>query len=161
MTNVSILGCVHIKFQVCMLIRTKALVPVQVLTTGDNEELCYCLKAWQALPRNVQFGATPTKEEALKATAVVDRLRRGLADLSNRVVDRVSPISTAIGKSCGVESWAVDLFAEEVVRGGAAFAISLVLSAVEPALRRTADLGCWQIISPANVTGATHPCTYL
>lgn len=124
-----------------------------VLTVGDNEELCYCLKAWQALPRSVQFGANPSKEEALQASAVVDRVRRGLSELSDAVVARVEPISTAIGKNCGVESWAVDLFAEEVVRGGPAFAVSLVLSAVEPALRRCADLGSWQIISPASVTG--------
>ena len=37
-----------------------------VLSTGDNEELCYCLKAWQDLPRDVQFGQYPSKEHALK-----------------------------------------------------------------------------------------------
>ena len=47
----------------------------------------------------------------------------------------------------------VDLFAEEVVRGGPAFALSLVLSAVEPALRAAAELGAWQLISPVNALG--------
>ena len=47
----------------------------------------------------------------------------------------------------------VDLFAEEVVRGGPAFALSLVLSAVEPALRAAAELGAWQVISPVNALG--------
>ena len=37
-----------------------------VLSTGDNEELCYCLKAWQDLPESVQGGSYPSKEEALK-----------------------------------------------------------------------------------------------
>lgn len=37
-----------------------------VLSTGDNEELCYCLKAWQALPPAVTAGAFPSREDALK-----------------------------------------------------------------------------------------------
>ena len=32
-------------------------------------------------------------------------------------------------------------------------AVSLVLSAVEPALRASAELGAWQLISPGNATG--------
>ena len=55
---------------------------MQVLTAGDNEELCYCLKAWQALPQSVQFGSGADRVDALKATAVVDRVRRALGSLS-------------------------------------------------------------------------------
>ncbi len=39
-----------------------------VLSTGDNEELCYCLKAWQALPSSLRRGGYPSKEDALKVT---------------------------------------------------------------------------------------------
>lgn len=52
-----------------------------------------------------------------------------------------------------VEDWAVELFAEEVVRGGPAFAVSLILSAMEPGFRAAAELGAWQLISPVNATG--------
>lgn len=38
-------------------------------------------------------------------------------------------------------------------QGGPAFAISLLISSVEPALRAAAELGAWQVISPAEVTG--------
>ena len=37
-----------------------------VLSSGDNEELCYCLKAWQALPASLRRGGYPSKEDALK-----------------------------------------------------------------------------------------------
>ena len=37
-----------------------------VLSTGDNEELCYCLKAWQDLSPSVRAGNYPSKEEALR-----------------------------------------------------------------------------------------------
>lgn len=66
----------------------------------------------------------------------------------------VQPIAAGIGENCGIEEWTIELFSEEVVRGGPAFAVSLVLATVEPALRRHADLGAWQIISPADVVGA-------
>jgi len=41
-----------------------------VLSTGNNEELCYCLKAWQDLSGSVQAGTYPSKEEALRVRAV-------------------------------------------------------------------------------------------
>ncbi|KAK9809702.1 hypothetical protein WJX73_007079 [Symbiochloris irregularis] len=124
-----------------------------VLSTGDNEELCYCLKAWSDLPKDVCFGQYPTKEHALKAAAVIDRIRRAIATVSDRVSGRIDPIATSFGKAFGVEDWYVELFAEEVVRGGPAFALSLVLSAVEPTLRAAAELGAWQLISPVNAVG--------
>ena len=37
-----------------------------VLSAGDNEELAYCLKAWQALPDTVKTGRYPAKDDALK-----------------------------------------------------------------------------------------------
>ena len=39
-----------------------------VLSVGDNEELCYCLKAWQELPGSIQSGNTASREDALKAS---------------------------------------------------------------------------------------------
>ena len=51
-----------------------------MLSTGDNEELCYCLKAWQDLPESVQGGTYPSKEDALKVlmpvTWKVDALKQ-------------------------------------------------------------------------------------
>ena len=40
-----------------------------------------------------------------------------------------------------------------MVRGGPGFALSLVLSAIEPTLRAAAELGAWQLISPVNAVG--------
>ena len=65
----------------------------------------------------------------------------------------MQPAATEIGVACGIEHWAVDLFAEEVIRGGPAFALSLVLSRLDPLLRAEADMGAWQIISPVPAVG--------
>jgi len=68
----------------------------------------------------------------------------GLA-LTDHVVNRLQPFATALGHAAGADAWAVEIFAEEVVRGGPAFPLSLVLTALEPALRAAAELGAWQV----------------
>ena len=40
------------------------------LSTGDNEEVCYCLQGWQELPAAVRAGRHPSKDEALKVGGV-------------------------------------------------------------------------------------------
>jgi len=120
------------------------------LSVEDNEEICYCLKAWQELDGNVKRGGHASKDQALRGMAVVERIQRALADISDYTVNSLQDISYAIGTACGCDDWAVQLFSEEVVRGGPAFAVSLVLTAVEGHLRRAADLGSWQVISPVS-----------
>ncbi|GLC33353.1 hypothetical protein PLESTB_000342400 [Pleodorina starrii] len=131
------------------------------LSLGNNEELCYCLKAWNELPSSVRNGGRPNKEEALLAVAVVNRIRRALAEISDRAVHRIGDISKAYGRAFGVERWAYELFAEEVIRGGPAFAVSLVITAIEPMLRNAAALGAWQVISPVEATGVIDVVTGL
>lgn len=123
------------------------------LSLGDNEEACFCLKAWQGLPSSIRTGGRPSREDALQAVAALNRIRRLLGSISDATVARVAPFATALGRAAGCDPWAVEIFAEEVVRGGPAFAISLLISSVEPALRGAAELGAWQVISPAEVTG--------
>ena len=89
----------------------------------------------------------------IQATAVVDRMRRAIAATSDAISNRLIPIATSLGRAFGVDEWYVELFAEEVVRGGPAFAVSLVLSAIEPAIRASAELGAWQLISPGDAVG--------
>jgi len=134
----------------------KPLLQNLCLSLGDNEELCYCLKTWQELPASVRTGGRPSKEEALQAVAVINRIRRAISEVSDNVVRRIGKVSKLYGQAFGVESWAYELFAEEVVRGGPAFAVSLLISAVEPTLRNAAALGAWQVISPTEATGVVE-----
>jgi len=60
----------------------------------------------------------------MQATAVIERIRRAISETSDSVNTRLQPISSAFGKAFKVDDWAVELFAEEVVRGGPAFAVS-------------------------------------
>lgn len=65
---------------------------------------------------------------AAQAMAVIDRIHRALAHVSEHIFNKLDPVARAYGDAFGVDSWAVALFAEEVIRGGPAFAVSLVLS---------------------------------
>jgi len=124
------------------------------LSAGNNTELCYCLKAWGSLPHNLREGGHFSKSEALQASAVVDRMRRAVAELSDSMSEQLQPAATQIGGSLECENWAVELFSEEVVRSSPAFAVSLALSVLDPVIRATAELGAWQIISPiTEITG--------
>jgi alpha-glucan,water dikinase len=120
------------------------------LSIADNEEVCYCLKAWLELPESIRQGRSPSKDDALRTIAVVDRLRRALGQISDYVSAGVGEVSSTYGRAFGCDPWAVELFAEEIVRGGPAFAVSLVLSSVEPGMRSAAELGAWQVISPSS-----------
>lgn len=82
--------------------------------------------SWQGLPASVRKGY-PNQEEALQGVAVLDRLRRALSEMSDKIFARIGEPSMAMGEAFGAEDWAVQLFAEEVIRGGPAFALSLVL----------------------------------
>ena len=117
------------------------------LSTGDNSELCYCLQAWQNLPTH--HHGSISKEDALLVSSVVDRMKRAVGDLSDKMTAELQPVAHSIGTRTDCDRWTVELFTEEVVRGGPAFSVSLVLSMLEPSLRSLAELGCWQIISPA------------
>lgn len=113
--------------------------------------MCLWCPAYQ---HQMHYGASDSLTATMvQATAVIERIRRAISETSDSVNTRLQPISSAFGKAFKVDDWAVELFAEEVVRGGPAFAVSLILSAMEPGFRAAAELGAWQLISPINATG--------
>jgi hypothetical protein len=57
--------------------------PSLVLASSSCPQLCYCLKTWQELPASVRNGGRPTKEEALLAVAVVNRIRRAISQVGH------------------------------------------------------------------------------
>ncbi|KAL8150135.1 hypothetical protein V2J09_019943 [Rumex salicifolius] len=101
------------------------------LSSDGNEDLVYCLKGW-----NVAVNMFNNKDEhwALYAKSVLDRTRLSLASKAE-YYDRVS------------------IFTEEIIRAGSAASLSSLLNRLDPVLRKTANLGSWQIMSPAEVMG--------
>ena len=130
------------------------------LSLGDNVDVCFAAKAWDDAPPSAtaRGGRGASVDDARRAAAAADRARRAVAAIADRVSARLTPIAASLGPALGVPDWATALFAEEVVRGGPAFGVSLALSAVEPGLRSAAQLLAWHVVSPGEaVTGTVLP----
>jgi alpha-glucan,water dikinase len=108
------------------------------------------LQDWRLAVKARQEGDS---QWALRAKAAMDRARLAIARHADVLAEEMQPAAKYIGEACDIEQWSVDLFSEEVIRGGPAFALSLALTRLDPLLRAEADMGAWQIISPKSVVG--------
>jgi len=117
--------------------------------TIDSPELAICAEHWTALvalPRD-------RRDWALHARAVTDRMSRWVQEYTSAVYRRLQPRAEALGTAFHAEKWTITLFSEEVIRGGPAFTLSLLLRPLDALLREQAGLGGWQVISPARGGG--------
>ncbi|KAJ8548378.1 hypothetical protein K7X08_030847 [Anisodus acutangulus] len=120
------------------------------LSVDDNEDLVYCLKGWgQAL----SMSRGGDNHWALFAKAVLDRTRLALASKAEWYHHLLQPSAEYLGSILGVDQWALNIFTEEIIRAGSAASLSSLLNRLDPVLRKTANLGSWQIISPVEAVG--------
>ena len=117
---------------------------------SSNDDLLYSLISWRRI-RELQRDGDASW--ALRAKATTDRARLAITEYAAAISDGMQHAATTIGKRCDCDTWTIDLFSEEVIRGGPAFALSLVLTRLDMYLRREANMGDWQIISPATCAG--------
>lgn len=120
-----------------------------LLFSSDSAELKLCVEHWTKL------SALPHKgpDWALHAKSVADRASRWLQEATGAIYQHLQPKAEYLGAAFKAQDWAVTLFSEEIVRGGPAFALSLLLRHLDPLLREAAGLGGWQVISPAKAAG--------
>lgn len=117
--------------------------------TNADEELLNCLRHWEKIGKMARFG----REWSLSAKAVADRIGRALGTFVDRYNLLLQQKAEYMGKAFQAESWAINLFIEEVLRGRPAFAISMLLRYLDPLLRKNARMGDWQVISPGHAAG--------
>jgi alpha-glucan,water dikinase len=121
------------------------------ITTG-SPEVAACAGHWAALCGLPRAG----RDWALHARSVADRAARWAGGFSDALYRQIQPKAEYLGTACGVEAWTIGLFGEEVIRGGPAFALALLLRHLDRILRQAADLGAWQVISPARAAGTVR-----
>eukprot|EP00899_Mesostigma_viride_P027488 jgi/Mesvir1/7924/Mv11848-RA.3 len=126
-------------------------------TFHENKELVLCLMDW----RRIVASTNNMQDWPLLAKAVVDRLRYVLSTQSDDANVYYQRPAEVIGAKCGCAQWTVSVFAEEVIRGGPGFSLSLLLSRLDPLLRQVADMGNWQVISPQAASGYVKHVTSL
>ncbi|XP_021304642.1 alpha-glucan water dikinase, chloroplastic isoform X2 [Sorghum bicolor] len=116
----------------------------------DNEDILYCLKGWnQAL----EMAKQKDDQWALYAKAFLDRIRLALASKGEQYHNMMQPSAEYLGSLLSIDKWAVNIFTEEIIRGGSAATLSALLNRFDPVLRNVANLGSWQVISPVEVSG--------
>jgi alpha-glucan,water dikinase len=123
----------------------------------EDPEIEACLNHWRVVAREPGSG----KDWALEAGALSERLTRGLAGFGERFRDLLQPKAEFLGKAFGADVWAVEIFSEEVVRGTLVSVLSTLLHDLQPRLRKAADLGDWQVISPGQGGGRLEVVTDL
>ncbi|KAM7516914.1 hypothetical protein LguiA_006497 [Lonicera macranthoides] len=120
------------------------------LSTVNNEDIIYCTKDWYRVcasykPNDVHW--------ALQTKAILDRVWLALVDRSHHYQKMIQPTVQYLGGLLSVKKWAVDIFTEELIRAGSAGNLSVLANRLDPILRKIANLGCWQVISPEEVCG--------
>ena len=90
----------------------------------------------------------------LRLYATMERLMDCVGhDVVERLHHDVQPKAVYIGVGCNIDQKVVTLFSEELIRGQAAFALAQVLRPLMRNIRKQANLGNWQVISPGSCTG--------
>ncbi|GLT86487.1 hypothetical protein SLE2022_046260 [Rubroshorea leprosula] len=120
------------------------------LSSDNNEDLVYCLKGWD---NALTMCKNKNDQWALYAKSVLDRTRLVLTSKAESYQQILQPSAEYLGSQLGVDQWAIDIFTEEIIRAGSAAALSLLINRLDPVLRKTANLGSWQVISPVEVAG--------
>ncbi|MDA8169648.1 MAG: hypothetical protein M0Z59_08145 [Nitrospiraceae bacterium] len=121
-----------------------------VSLTEADEEFSISLRFWRRL---LQEESGSGREWPLRAESAVDRLLRALGSFAQRYHALLQPKAAYLGGEFHASPWTVDLFTEEVLRGRPAFALSMLLRAIDPVLRKNAELGDWQIVSRGKGVG--------
>ncbi|XP_078431016.1 pyruvate phosphate dikinase, PEP/pyruvate binding domain-containing protein [Wolffia australiana] len=120
------------------------------LSSDNNEDIIYCLKGWH---HALEKARNNDGDWALYAKSFLDRTRLALASKAEHYQHVLQPSAVYLGSLLGIEDWAVNIFTEEIIRAGSAASLSLLLNRLDPVLRKVANLGSWQVISPVEVTG--------
>ncbi|KAJ4957377.1 hypothetical protein NE237_024488 [Protea cynaroides] len=120
------------------------------LSSDNNKDLIYCLKGWNHAQDMFRAG---DDDWALYAKSFLDRSRLALARKAEYYEQLLQPSAEYLGSLLGVDQWAVNIFTEEIIRAGSSASLSLLLNRLDPVLRRSANLGSWQVISPIGTVG--------
>jgi alpha-glucan,water dikinase len=121
-----------------------------LLLSEADSELAVCSPHWERLKAAPRF----SRDWSLHAKSVLDRVGRVLSAHIDRAYQLLQPKAELLGNAFHAEPWTITLFSEEVVRGSSlGFVLSMLLHHLDPLLRRSAQLGHWQVLSRGSGSG--------
>ncbi|MGA1795894.1 MAG: phosphohistidine-like domain-containing protein [bacterium] len=139
----------HHDFDGNQLVEIIGLVLKNMVLIRDDEEIAACCRHWDRLMEDRRMD----REWSLQAASVLERLERAIGVFIDDLSRHIQPVAESLGDALGAEAWSINLFSEEVVRGGLAFVLSQFVHRLTPLLRTLAELGNWQVISPGSGDG--------
>ena len=110
-------------------------------------EFNICLDDWFNIVEKIKNQNDFSKLSMLKVKSVISRLNRLLSNVIDFYNQNFEGRAKFFGKECGVDNYAANMFAEELMRGSIFFALSMLLKKIEPTIRKCAEIGDWLIIS--------------
>ncbi|MEW6382192.1 MAG: PEP/pyruvate-binding domain-containing protein [bacterium] len=125
------------------------LILENLILSRQDDELSAIFHQWSRLRQMPRFD----REWSLRAEAALGRLSRNLSGFIDSLYRLIQPKAEFLGHAFGADTWTITLFSEEVVRGRPAFILAVLLRSLDPILRRSANLGNWQVISLNRVIG--------
>ena len=140
---------IHRRTETERLVRLVGPVIENIRFTHDSADLSGCLREWKRLEQEY----SPGRDWSLHAKAVLDRAGRAVGAFIDHYYRMFQPKAELLGKAFNADPWSITLFTEEIVRGRPAFVLSMLLRRLDPVLRRRAELGDWQVISPGRGVG--------
>ena len=82
---------------------------------SSNQDVVLSLLDWRLAAKARREGDS---QWALLAKAAMDRARLAIARHADGLAEEMQPAAKYIGEGAEIEQWSVDLFSEEVIRGG-------------------------------------------
>jgi alpha-glucan,water dikinase len=120
-----------------------ALAMDNFLVAHEEPDLSLALHQWKRILESIP----PDVDLTLQAESVLDRIERTVGEYAHDFQILLQPKAEILGESFHADPWTVRLFSEEVMRGGALFAVSLLSHRLRPLLRKRAKLSSWQPVS--------------
>jgi len=121
----------------------------------ENDELQICYNHWRKLKyRLLNYNQKGFDQEwSLHAKSVIDRIGSELGALIDYYNNILQSKAEHLGNAFHADSWTIDLFTQEVIRGTVAFILSILIRHIDSILRKSANLGDWQVISQNEAIG--------
>ncbi|UCH81050.1 MAG: hypothetical protein JSW20_00165 [Nitrospiraceae bacterium] len=143
---------IHVRTDIDDLVRLIDLVLENQIFSYTNPELSACSRHWKRLKESDH----KSQDWSLHAKSVLDRLGRGIADLSDRYYGLFQDNARYLGEAFYAEKWTINLFSEEIARGQLSFVLAILIHHLDPILRNRANLGDWQVISGRQASGVVE-----
>jgi len=128
-----------------------------LLSSESQEELRQILRHWDA----VRGEKRVDRSQALELAAVLERLEHAVGASGDDLAHLLQPKAVHLGEAFQAEPWTIRIFSEEVVRGTLASVLSMLARKAGVALRKSASLGMWRVISAGRASGTLRFATEL